>query len=869
MKLQKKLWGVLLAVTLTSQTINLSPVVQAAVVLNSNEILTSGALLKSYTWTSKRGNTDVSTRARVVEVDLTNPNVKLDMMTGIGGQYTFKQSVLNMVKENEAVAGINGDFFNTQAEGVPIGPQISNGQLMATTPDLVSGLYSFAISKDNQPIVDLFAFKGSITAKDHSSYPIGGVNKTYYWFDDGTHSHTDGMFLYTHTWALDYRSNDGVSVPTEVKVQNGIIKQIEVDGVIKEVAPADGYILRAAGKSAEYVKAHLKVGDPLQVQYELIAQDPTKHYDTKNFKMMVGGHSILVDEGKVTPFSRTEAELEGFRSRTAIGYSKDGKTAYLITSDRASQSDGMSLTELQDFMVNIGVWKGMNLDGGASTQLVTRPLGETTPVITNVTEYGGQREVVNSVGVFSMAPKGKLNGLVLHGPKQIFLGEQAAFSVKGYDEFYNPVALDANSNPQLSVTPDIGKIDGMKFIPNKIGTASITASVGLGSVKQDVKVAGRDDIASLNLSTTNPMLKEGATYELKVTATDLQGRSSILSPDAVEWEVLGHKSAKVENGKLIVNDINNVKDIRVIARYDGFSTMLTLAKFQESPWYDLDQYGLLTTSDVYPAEVKGTIRVVKDEKANKSLQLDYDFTNGTGNKAVYAEFNGKDGAKIDGTPQFMKMKVFGDNSRNWVRSEIIDGDGKLNRIDFTRNMNWTGWKELTVNLQDYKLKYPITVKNIYVTSPAEGQDERALKGTIQFDDISFISKAASDTQAKKQVKMTIGKNSITVNDKAVKLDQAPLQSNDRTMVPVRVITEALGGQVKWNAKESQVTIEQGDKLLDMWINRKDMIFTGKRVISDAAPQLMKGLTMVPLRQIAEELNWRVTWDEKTKTITLE
>ncbi|MCR8641042.1 stalk domain-containing protein [Paenibacillus sp. N1-5-1-14] len=872
MKVQKKLWGVLLAVTLTAQTISLIPITeaQASVVLNASDILTSGAVMKTYTWTSKRGSNDVSTTARVIEVDLTNPNVKLDMMTGIGGKYTFKQSVLNMVKETGAVAGVNGDFFNTQAEGVPIGPEISNGKLLATTPDLVSGLYSFALTKDNQPIVDLFAFKGSITAKDNSTYPIGGVNKTYYWYDDGTHSHTDGMFLYTNTWALDYRSNDGVSVPTEVKVQKGVITQIEINGVIKEVAPEDGYILRAAGKSAEYVKTHLKVGDPLKVDYSLVPQDPNKQYDTKNFKMMVGGHSILVDEGKASTFSRSETELEGFRSRTAIGYSKDMKTAYLVTADRSTHSDGLALPELQDLMVNVGVWKGMNLDGGASTQLVTRPLGETTPVITNITEFGGQRDVVNSVGVFSLAPKGKLTGLVLHGPKQVFLGEKAAFSVKGYDEYYNPVALDSSTTPQLNTSNALGKIDGMSFTASSIGTTTLTASAGLGTVKQDVKVAGRDDLSSLKLTTSNPMLKANTIYDLKITATDLQGRSSVLPSDAVKWEVLGPKSAKVENGQLTVNDINNVKDVRVIARYDGFSTMLTLNKLEETPWYDLDQYGLLTTSDVYPAEVKGTIRIVKDTNANKSLQLEYDFTDGKGNKAVYADFNGKNGSKVGGTPQLMKVKVSGDNSGNWVRSEIVDGDGKLTRLDFTKNMNWTGWKELTVNLEDYKVKYPITVKNIYVTSPAEGQDERALKGSVQFDDISFVSKTTTDATAKKQVKMTIGKNMMTIAGKTVKLDQAPLVTDNRTMVPVRVITEALGGQVKWNAKEQQVTIDQGDKLMDMWIGRKDMIFTGKRIISDAAPQLTSsGRTMVPLRQIAEALNWKVTWDEKTQTITLE
>ncbi len=178
--------------------------------------------------------------ANVVEVDLTNSNVKLDVMTGTNNQFTKKQTVLGMAIETKAVAGVNGDFYNTQAEGVPMGPQISNGQLMATPPYL-PGFYTFALDQNNKPIVDLFTFKGNIIAKDGASYPLGGINKTYYWFEPGgEHSHIDGLFMYTNAWGQVDRSNDGVTYPTEVLVQNGIITQIPENGVVNMIAPQDG-----------------------------------------------------------------------------------------------------------------------------------------------------------------------------------------------------------------------------------------------------------------------------------------------------------------------------------------------------------------------------------------------------------------------------------------------------------------------------------------------------------------------------------------------------------------------------------------------------------------------------------------------------
>lgn len=102
-----------------------------------------------------------------------------------------------------------------------------------------------------------------------------------------------------------------------------------------------------------------------------------KELDPTTLQMMIGGHTILVDNGKATSFSRNVNSIGGSRARTAVGYSKDGRYAYLIATESNDNSKGMTLQQLQDFMTKIGVWKGMNLDGGGSTTMVNRPLAET------------------------------------------------------------------------------------------------------------------------------------------------------------------------------------------------------------------------------------------------------------------------------------------------------------------------------------------------------------------------------------------------------------------------------------------------------------------------------------------------------------
>ncbi|MDQ0902956.1 stalk domain-containing protein [Paenibacillus sp. V4I7] len=833
--------------------------------LSSQETITSGAIMKNYIWKTTRSNKDVSVNANVVEVDLTNPNVKIDAMAGTKNQFTKNQSVLGMVKDTGAVAGVNGDFFNTQAEGVPEGAQITNGQVMAT-PAKISGLYSFAITNTNQPIIDIFDFQGRVTAKDGTSFELGGVNKTYYWDDNDVAMIADGLFLYTNAWALTQRAVDGTHVPTEALIQNDVVKEIAVDTNIKMVAPADGYILRGSGLAREFIVNHLKVGDKITTKYDMVPHDASKTYDWKNFKMLIGGSTLLVDEAKPSYFTRNIGDFSGYspRSRTAIGYSKDMKTAYIITSDRSAGSAGMTLPELQQFMISAGVWRGMVLDGGGSTQMVSRPLGDFDPKLVNKTENGNQRSVVNGVGVYSTAPKGDLKGLILKGQNILFMNESSTYQFKAYDDYYNPISVEGIV-PQWSSSTTIGAFKDNVFTPTLPGKTQIIAKSGKGSASMDVEVVGRNQITSMKFNSGAFSLTEGGDFKLPISVTTRSGATRELPAASATWELSGVKGS-LKDGILHVDSASGSQAAQVIARYDGYSTMVTLPVGQEKVWYDLDKFAVMTTGDKYPAEVVSAVNIVPNS-GNKSLEISYDFTKGTGTKAAYARFDGMNGVQIEGEPEFITAKVLGDGSFNWVRAEIIDANGKLNYVSFTENMNWTGWRKVTADVSD--LKFPIKIKSVYIANPANGQDERAPKGKINIDDISFIYKGQLAALPKNAVKLTVNKKQATLNDKSYTLEQAPTIVNDNTLVPLRFVTEALGGNVKWDDKERKVTVIRGDKLIDLWIDNADLLVNGDRVTAEVSPKIMNNVTMVPLRLISEKLGFKVGWEPKNYGITIE
>lgn len=836
--------------------------------------VTAGATLRKYVWTSVRNGQPVSANANVLVVDLHNPYVKLDVMTGKSGKFTERATVQQMAAHSGAVAGVNGDFYSVSAEGAPIGPQIAGGELQST-PSQLNGLYAFAITKENQPIIDRFTFSGAIIAQNGASYPLAGINKTYYWRDpDKLHSHVDALYIYTSAWGSAARANDGATVPTEVLVKGDVVQEISVNKALPVAPPEDGYILRASGKAAAFVTENLNVGDTIRATYELKPADPTKTYDTAGFKMMIGGHTILVDGGAPAAYSRDVTSLGGYRSRTGLGYSQDGRRVYLITVDNSGSSKGMSLSEFQQFMIRVGVWKGLNLDGGGSTQMVVRPLGDEKAVLANATEYSTARQVVNGLGVYTLAPKGKLAGLIIAGQEAVLLNEQVTFSLKAYDEYYNP--YDLGDEPiHWTVADGSGAFDGDRFTAAKPGTVRIAAMADGGIEKSaEIEVVGGKQIGSMAISAPEFVVSDEGTYALpEVSVTTLKGVTRRVPAELVDWEFVGFDGV-VEEGVLKVKEVEGGGIARIIARYDGFGAMLTRPAGMDRLFADFDELLPDISSAVTPAEVKAAVRKLSGlhphQSGNAALTFDYNFRDGSGTKAAYAVF-GEDGvwAAVEGEPDRMKMKVLGDGSLNWLRAEFVDAAGRAHLVDIANPVDWYGWKNVNVDLTAYNMAYPVKLKRIYVASPANGQEEREPVGFIAVDDIVFQYKGEVPAEPKVSVQMAVGRPSITVDGEPRSLEVAPTLVNGTTFIPVRFFVDALGGQIAWDEDERRVTILRGDRMIDLWIGEKSAVMDGKRVTVPEAPRIMKERTMLPLRFIAEALGWQVGWDAKTQSVTLQ
>ncbi len=110
---------------------------------------------------------------------------------------------------------------------------------------------------------------------------------------------------------------------------------------------------------------------------------------------------------------------------------------------------------------------------------------------------------------------------------------------------------------------------------------------------------------------------------------------------------------------------------------------------------------------------------------------------------------------------------------------------------------------------------------------------------------------------------------VEYNKKAIVFpDQKPVIRDSRTLVPIRPIAESLGFDVDWNEKTRTVTINKGTNNVRLVVTQKIAKKNGQTINLDVPAQIINQRTMVPVRFIAEALTYQVNWDQKTQTVLI-
>lgn len=112
---------------------------------------------------------------------------------------------------------------------------------------------------------------------------------------------------------------------------------------------------------------------------------------------------------------------------------------------------------------------------------------------------------------------------------------------------------------------------------------------------------------------------------------------------------------------------------------------------------------------------------------------------------------------------------------------------------------------------------------------------------------------------------------VLVNDKEVVFpDQGPFIDSQvgRTYVPLRFVSEALGGAVGWDQDTKTASVNKSGTTVLMTIGSKSPTVNGKAQAIDAAAMLKNDRTVVPLRFVSECLGANVEWDAANRTVRI-
>ncbi|WP_028547847.1 stalk domain-containing protein [Paenibacillus sp. UNC451MF] len=114
---------------------------------------------------------------------------------------------------------------------------------------------------------------------------------------------------------------------------------------------------------------------------------------------------------------------------------------------------------------------------------------------------------------------------------------------------------------------------------------------------------------------------------------------------------------------------------------------------------------------------------------------------------------------------------------------------------------------------------------------------------------------------------------VVLESKAIVFDAQPEIVNDRTMIPVRAITESLGYKVSYQDNDRIVQLTKNGVTIELYLDKTGIkkIEAGKPdeiKATDTAPYIKQDRTYVPVRFFAEEVGLDVQWDNETRTVIL-
>ncbi len=628
-------------------------------------------------------------------IDLTADNVRISPVES-STEYGLKETALKLLNDSGAVAGVNADFFGlTGSYSASFGPVISDGELISvgTDKNLTSKEYAaYFMTETGHSFIDYLTFTADFVNDAGARLELASINKItelvypMYFNSEAASSTAD----------IDKRISDLV----KLRVENDTITYISSPGETVSCPEGNGYLIIVKGTYADYANENFKVGDHVSTRIN-------STIDLDSIKTAVGGAGRMLVNGAVVSDGTV---ITGRQPRTALGISQDEKKLILMVVDGRGTSIGATHDEMAALMKEYGAYNAMHLDGGGSSTMVVETADEDSLSVKNTVSEGTQRKIMTALGVFNTSETGNLEQLKLEADtSRAFVGETVKLKLTGYDSYYNKVDIP-DSEVHYSVIGVNGSASSGMLTAFEPGTATVIAEYGGFTAAISVTYSYPN---ALTPSSSYISLNVGQTAALSFTAADSEGYTGAISPGRVTYTLSDDSLGTIDsssgvftaasNGTGYITCMSGTAICYIAVSVGG--TMKTVESFEGSPAVSFSSY---------PTSIGGKAAVTSTaSEGSRGLELSYTFSRSDSTQAAYANLGSP--IVFNGSPTTITLSAKGNGTDQWLRGRITDAEGNTYTIDFSKGLNWSGWKDVTANVPA-EVVYPIKLETIYVAA---------------------------------------------------------------------------------------------------------------------------------------------------------
>lgn len=515
----------------------------------------------------------------------------------------------------------------------------------------------------------------------------------------------------------------------------------------------------------------------------VIGDGATYEKEKGNLVQALGGPKILVQNGKAIDYPDATYPCQ------AVGIRKDNSVFFVtIDGKQAPYSNGITLKDLSQMLVDMGAIQALMLDGGGSATYVSRTPGEDSLSVKNSPSDGTERPVANSWLIVSKAAADHqfASATISPADKTYTPNSTIPFTAKGHDAAGYSASLPTSGLTWSLSDSSFGKIDtttGIFQSNGKQGTVTINLSYEgktVGSTNVEMAIPDELQFTQKALS-----LKFNTTNDLGLVAR-YQGRDVVLHDGDINWN-FDSKMGTFDSKNMFHSGSDSASG-DVLATFSGSNLSASIGvTVGQLPTilYDfesgLDDWSPSTAgrgevSKISLSDYKnGIVRF-----GNSSLKMDYDFTNATKNATLGAYAGPAESKDIPGMPTAIGMWVYATPEAQgyWLRMYIYDKAGinkPINLTSQTEGINWTGWKYVEAPIPDtyqgpFKTFPSQMIRMMSLKSGQPGGGPMT-KGSIYVDNIRAVYGANVD-DLKAPIIDLIGVDGKTFNNAQVNISAA-------------------------------------------------------------------------------------------------